>query len=80
MRRIYLDPARQSGESNALVHINRQGDLGGFLGVLKARYELNGAALNAAIIGRSWQTLASITALQDRNCCVPCIEVNSICS
>ncbi|MBZ9668860.1 hypothetical protein [Mesorhizobium sp. ES1-3] len=51
MRRIYLDHAGQSGESNALVHINRQGDLGGFLGVLKARYELNGAALNAAIIG-----------------------------
>ncbi|UVK45575.1 hypothetical protein BPNPMPFG_001124 [Mesorhizobium sp. AR07] len=51
MREIYLDPAGQSGESNALVQINRQGRLGGFLGVLKARYELNGAALNAAIIG-----------------------------
>lgn len=51
MREIYLDPAGQSGESNALVQINRQGRLGGFLGVLKARYELNGAPLNAAIIG-----------------------------
>jgi hypothetical protein len=51
MREIYLDPAGQSGASNALVQINRQGRLGGFLGVLKARYELNGAALNAAIIG-----------------------------
>ncbi|WP_027146368.1 hypothetical protein [Mesorhizobium sp. WSM3626] len=51
MGKIYLDPAGQSGESNALVQINPQGDLGGFLGVLKARYELNGAALNAAIIG-----------------------------
>ncbi|TJX42308.1 MAG: hypothetical protein E5W21_24230, partial [Mesorhizobium sp.] len=51
MRKIYLDPAGQSGESSALVQINPQGDLGGFLGVLKARYELNGAALNAAIIG-----------------------------
>ncbi|TIT69011.1 MAG: hypothetical protein E5W90_01540 [Mesorhizobium sp.] len=51
MRKIYLDPAGQSGESSALVQINPQGDLGGFLGVLKTRYELNGAALNAAIIG-----------------------------
>ncbi|TPL88290.1 hypothetical protein FJ941_05190 [Mesorhizobium sp. B2-3-13] len=51
MGKIYLDPAGQSGESNALVQINPQGDLGGFLGVLKARYELNGATLNAAIIG-----------------------------
>ncbi|QPC95227.1 hypothetical protein GA829_20355 [Mesorhizobium sp. INR15] len=51
MRKIYLDPAGQSGASNALVQINRQGRLGGFLGVLKARYELNGATLNAAIIG-----------------------------
>ncbi|MER9302426.1 hypothetical protein NKJ06_12170 [Mesorhizobium sp. M0293] len=51
MREIYLGPAGQSGASNALVQINRQGRLGGFLGVLKARYELNGAALNAAIIG-----------------------------
>jgi hypothetical protein len=51
MGEIYLDPAGQSGASNALVQINRQGRLGGFLGVLKARYELNGAALNAAIIG-----------------------------
>ncbi|RVA17682.1 hypothetical protein EN935_36300, partial [Mesorhizobium sp. M7D.F.Ca.US.004.03.1.1] len=51
MREIYLDPAGQSGASNALVQVNRQGRLGGFLGVLKARYELNGAALNAAIIG-----------------------------
>ncbi|RVB80945.1 hypothetical protein ENZ75_14455, partial [Mesorhizobium sp. M7A.F.Ca.CA.002.04.1.1] len=51
MREIYLDPAGHSGESNALVQINRQGRLGGFLGVLKARYELNGAPLNAAIIG-----------------------------
>ncbi|TIN73332.1 MAG: hypothetical protein E5Y29_19160, partial [Mesorhizobium sp.] len=47
MREIYLDPAGHSGESNALVQINRQGRLGGFLGVLKARYELNGAPLNA---------------------------------
>ncbi|BCG80280.1 hypothetical protein MesoLj113b_38220 [Mesorhizobium sp. 113-3-3] len=51
MRKIYLDPAGQPGASNALVQINPQGDLGGFLGVLKARYELNGAVLNAAIIG-----------------------------
>lgn len=51
MRRIYLDPADQSGASNALVQINPQGELGGFLGVLKARYELNGTVLNAAIIG-----------------------------
>jgi len=51
MRAIYLDPAGQPGASNALVQINRKGDLGGFLGVLKARYELNGAVLNAAIIG-----------------------------
>src|SRR4051794_28646363 len=47
MKGIYLD----SGESNALVQITPEGRLGGFLGVLKARYELNGAALNAAIIG-----------------------------
>ncbi|TJV03563.1 MAG: hypothetical protein E5Y12_15960 [Mesorhizobium sp.] len=51
MREIYLDPAGQSGASNALVQINPQGDLGGFLGVLKARYELNGTTLKAAIIG-----------------------------
>ena len=51
MRKIYLDPVGQPGASNALVQINPQGDLGGFLGVLKARYELNGATLNAAIIG-----------------------------
>ncbi|WP_246678814.1 hypothetical protein [Mesorhizobium sp. B2-5-7] len=51
MRKIYLDPAGLSGASSALVQINRQGDLGGFLGVLKARYEFNGAGLNAAIIG-----------------------------
>ena len=51
MKKIYLDAAGQPGESNALVQINPQGDLGGFLGVLKARYELNGAPLNAAIIG-----------------------------
>ncbi|MFD2055989.1 hypothetical protein ACFSQT_23865 [Mesorhizobium calcicola] len=51
MREIYLDPAGQSGASNALVQINPQGRLGGFLGVLKARFELNGTALNAAIIG-----------------------------
>ena len=51
MSKIYLDPAGQPGASNALVQINPQGDLGGFLGVLKARYELNGATLNAAIIG-----------------------------
>ncbi|MER8695203.1 hypothetical protein NKI77_03405 [Mesorhizobium opportunistum] len=51
MREIYLDPAGQSGPSNALVQINPQGDLGGFLGVLKARYELNGTTLKAAIIG-----------------------------
>ncbi len=51
MRKIYLDPAGQPSASNALVQINPQGDLGGFLGVLKARYELNGATLNAAIIG-----------------------------
>jgi len=51
MRKIYLGPAGQAGDSNALVQINPQGRLGGFLGVLKAHYELNGAALNAAIIG-----------------------------
>ncbi|MBB6411010.1 hypothetical protein [Mesorhizobium sangaii] len=51
MRKIYLGPAGQPGESNALVQITPQGRLGGFLGVLKARYELNGTALNAAIIG-----------------------------
>jgi hypothetical protein len=51
MRKIYLDPAGQPGASHALVQINPHGDLGGFLGVLKARYELNGATLNAAIIG-----------------------------
>ncbi|MDX8451568.1 hypothetical protein RFM98_02235 [Mesorhizobium sp. VK9D] len=47
MRELYLD----GGESKALVQINPQGGLGGFMGVLKARYELNGTALNAAIIG-----------------------------
>ena len=47
MRGLYLD----GGESKALVQINPQGRLGGFMGVLKARYELNGRALNAAIIG-----------------------------
>jgi hypothetical protein len=47
MKEIYLG----SGESNALVQITPEGRLGGFLGVLKARYELNGATLNAAIIG-----------------------------
>ncbi|MBN9551392.1 MAG: hypothetical protein J0H31_21625 [Alphaproteobacteria bacterium] len=47
MKQLYLD----GGESNALVQINPQGSLGGFLGVLRARYELNGTALNAAIIG-----------------------------
>ncbi|RAZ89903.1 hypothetical protein DPM33_17195 [Mesorhizobium hawassense] len=47
MRELYLD----GGESKALVQINPQGRLGGFMGVLKARYELNGTALNAAIIG-----------------------------
>ncbi|SFQ12773.1 hypothetical protein SAMN03159463_05725 [Mesorhizobium sp. NFR06] len=47
MRELYLG----DGESKALVQINPQGRLGGFLGVLKARYELNGTALNAAIIG-----------------------------
>ncbi|TPM37189.1 hypothetical protein [Mesorhizobium sp. B2-3-4] len=51
MRKIYLDPGGQPGTSNALVQINRQGDLGGFLGVLNARYELDGATLSAAIIG-----------------------------
>lgn len=51
MREIYLGSAGQPGESNALVQITPQGRLGGFLGVLKARYELNGTALNAAIIG-----------------------------
>jgi len=51
MRKIYLDPAGQSGASNALVQLNPQGRLGGFLGVLKAGYELNGTTLNAAIIG-----------------------------
>ena len=47
MRGLYLD----GGESKALVQINPQGRLGGFMGVLKARYELNGRTLNAAIIG-----------------------------
>jgi len=47
MKEIYLD----NGESHALVQITPEGRLGGFLGVLKARYELNGATLNAAIIG-----------------------------
>ncbi|WP_434725728.1 hypothetical protein [Mesorhizobium sp. RIZ17] len=47
MRKLYLD----GDESKALVQINPQGRLGGFMGVLKARYELNGTALNAAIIG-----------------------------
>jgi len=47
MRELYLD----GGESEALVQINPQGGLGGFMGVLKARYELNGRTLNAAIIG-----------------------------
>lgn len=47
MKEIYLG----GGESHALVQITPEGRLGGFLGVLKARYELNGAALNAAIIG-----------------------------
>jgi hypothetical protein len=47
MRELYLD----GGESEALVQINPQGGLGGFMGVLKGRYELNGRALNAAIIG-----------------------------
>src|SRR3569832_2166744 len=47
MRELYLD----GGENKALVQINPQGGLGGFMGVLKARYELNGTALNAAIIG-----------------------------
>ena len=80
MREIYLDPAGQSGASNALVQINRQGRLGGFLGVLKARYELNGAALNAAIIGPLLADPAPMTARPDRNCCEPCIKANSICS
>ncbi|MBZ9767910.1 MULTISPECIES: hypothetical protein [unclassified Mesorhizobium] len=47
MRGLYLD----GDESKALVQINPQGRLGGFMGVLKARYELNGRALSAAIIG-----------------------------
>jgi len=47
MRELYLD----GGENKALVQINPQGGLGGFMGVLKARYQLNGTALNAAIIG-----------------------------
>ncbi|TPL01212.1 MULTISPECIES: hypothetical protein [unclassified Mesorhizobium] len=47
MRELYLD----GDESEALVQIDPQGRLGGFMGVLKARYELNGSALNAAIIG-----------------------------
>ncbi|WP_181178185.1 hypothetical protein [Mesorhizobium sp. B4-1-3] len=47
MRGLYLD----GDESKALVQIDPQGRLGGFMGVLKARYELNGRALNAAIIG-----------------------------
>lgn len=47
MRKLYLD----GGENKALVQINPQGGLGGFMGVLKARYELNGRPLNAAIIG-----------------------------
>ncbi|MDG4875706.1 hypothetical protein P9273_11420 [Mesorhizobium sp. WSM4935] len=47
MRELYLD----GDESKALVQIDPQGRLGGFMGVLKARYELNGRALNAAIIG-----------------------------
>ncbi|WP_217578706.1 hypothetical protein [Mesorhizobium sp. GbtcB19] len=47
MRELYLG----DGESKALVQINPQGRLGGFMGVLKARYELNGTVLNAAIIG-----------------------------
>jgi hypothetical protein len=47
MRELYLG----GDESKALVQINPQGRLGGFMGVLKARYELNGRSLNAAIIG-----------------------------
>ncbi|WP_292113393.1 hypothetical protein [Mesorhizobium sp.] len=47
MRKLYLD----GGENKALVQINPQGGIGGFMGVLTARYELNGTALNAAIIG-----------------------------
>ena len=47
MRQLYLG----DGESKALVQINPQGRLGGFMGVLKACYEFNGTALNAAIIG-----------------------------
>ncbi|TGV73143.1 hypothetical protein EN792_062125, partial [Mesorhizobium sp. M00.F.Ca.ET.149.01.1.1] len=47
MRALYLG----GGESKALVQINPQGRLGGFMGVLNARYELNATALNAAIIG-----------------------------
>ena len=49
MRKIYFDPAGSA--SDALVQITPQGELGGFLGVLKARYELNGTVLNAAVIG-----------------------------
>ncbi len=47
MRQLYLD----GGESKALVQIDSQGRVGGFMGVLKAHYELNGTALSAAIIG-----------------------------
>ncbi|WP_245331112.1 hypothetical protein [Mesorhizobium sophorae] len=71
MRTIYLGPAGQPGESNALVQISPQGRLGGFLGVLKARYELNGTALNAAIIGPLMADPGTDHGSADRNCCVP---------
>ena len=55
MRQLYLD----GGEGKSLVQIDQQGRLGGFMGVLKARYELNGTPLNVAIIG-SFMTDSSI--------------------
>lgn len=50
MDRLYLQgPFNESGV-NSLVQVDSHGDIGGFLGLLKSRYWLNGEVLTAGII------------------------------
>jgi hypothetical protein len=50
MERLYLQGPFGEDGINALVHVGRDGAIGGFLGLLKTRYGLDGEPLTACII------------------------------
>ncbi|SFI49299.1 hypothetical protein SAMN05216304_1021000 [Bosea sp. OK403] len=50
MRQLYLEGPGSEGGAGSLVRVDAQGDIVGFLGILKNSYTLDGQALSAGVI------------------------------